>query len=250
MRALQDLFRRNHGPPQVVRPHAPVLRQALHAAAVLIGVFALYVMYELGRYNAGYDRQAAAQHRTELQVQIDHLEKSNREMRTQLAELDTVRVGRSHEQAEESRAIGELQAQVARQSQELAFYRGVVAQSAASLGVKIEQLHITAGPKPATFIVHLSLVRSGRADADAAGTVQMTLDGSSYDGPKSLELPVLTGGHVRELRYSFRYLQTLEQEISVPLALKPTQLQVDVQSTHKDLAPLSQTFLWTVEAAP
>ena len=88
------------------------------------------------------------------------------------------------------------------------------------------------------------------ADADAAGTIQMTLDGSSYDGPKSLELPVLTGGHVRELRYSFRYLQTLEQEISVPLALKPTQLQVDVQSTHKDLAPLSQTFLWTVEAAP
>ena len=71
-------------------------------------------MYELGRYNAGYDRQAVAQQRTELEVKIEHLEKANREMRTQLAELDTIRVGRAHEQAEVARAMGELQAQVAR----------------------------------------------------------------------------------------------------------------------------------------
>ena len=85
-------------------------------------------------------------------------------MRTRLAELDTIRVGRAHEQAEVARAMGDLQAQVARQSQELAFYRGVVAQGAAPLGVKIEQLRVTAGVRPATFIVYLSLVRSGRAD--------------------------------------------------------------------------------------
>ena len=89
-----------------------------------------------------------AQQRTELEVKIEHLEKDNREMRTQLAELDTFRVGRLHEQQEVSRAMGELQAQVAQQSQELNFYRGVVAQGAVSIGVKIEQLRITAGSPP------------------------------------------------------------------------------------------------------
>src|SRR5580693_5012734 len=139
------MFGKNGGPSLVVRQRTSALQTGVLIAGVLIGVFALYVVYELGRYNAGYDRQAVAQQRTELEVQIEHLERADRELRTKLAEADTITAGRAHEQAEEARAIGELQAQVARQSQELAFYRGVVAQNAASLGVKIEQLHITAG---------------------------------------------------------------------------------------------------------
>src|SRR5438105_8508671 len=142
---------RESGAPRVVRSARSAVRAALIVAGVLIGVPALYVVYELGRYDAGYDRQAVAQQRTELQVQIEHLEKANREMRTRLAELDTFRVGRSREQAAVARTMGDLQAQVARQSQELAFYRGVVAQGAASVGVKIEQLRITAGAHPASY---------------------------------------------------------------------------------------------------
>jgi len=241
---------RNDGAPLVVRQRPPLVRIALLVAAGLIGLFAFYVVYELGRYEAGYDRQAVAQRRTELEVQIEHLQANNREMRTKLAELDTVRVGRAHEQAEIARAMGDLQAQVARQSQELAFYRGVVAQGAAALGVKIEQLHITAGPRPATFLVHLSLVRSGRADTQASGTVHLSLEGTSGGAAKSLDLSALTGGRVHELRYAFRYLQSFDQELAVPLAFKPEQLAVEVQSARHDVAPLSQTFLWTVGAAP
>ena len=238
------------GVPLVVRQRPPVWRTALLVAAALVGLFGLYVMYELGRYNAGYDRLAVAQQRTALEVRIEHLEKDNRELRTRLAETDTIRAGRAREQAEVARAMGELQAQVARQSQELAFYRGVVAQNANVLGVKIEQLRITPGTRPATFIVHMSLVRSGRADSAASGTVHLSLDGSTDGSARSLDLAALTGGRMRELRYDFRYLQNFDQELSVPLAFKPEQLVVEVQSSRHDVAPLSQTFLWTVEASP
>jgi len=234
---------KNDGAPLVVRQRAPLLRRALFIGGTLVGLFALYVMYELGRYDAGYNRQVAAQQRVELEVQIERLNRDNRELRTKLAELDTVRAGRARE-------MGELQAQVARQSQELAFYRGVVAQGATALGVKIEQLRITAGTKPATFIVHMSLVRSGRADTEAAGTVHLSLDGTYSGSAKSLDLPALTGGRVRELRYNFRYLENFDQELSVPLAFKPEQLSVEVRSSRHDVAPLSQSFLWTVEASP
>src|SRR5580693_9534414 len=134
-------------PSLVVRKHAPTRRIILITAIVLLGLFTAYVIYELGRYNAGYDRLAVAQQRTEQEVEIEHLEKTNHELRTKLAELDTIRVGRSREQAEVARTIGDLQAQVARESQELAFYRGVVAQGAVTLGVKIEQLRITPGTR-------------------------------------------------------------------------------------------------------
>ena len=241
---------RESGAPRVVRSARSAVRAALIVAGVLLGVFALYVVYELGRYNAGYDRQAVSQQRTELEVRIEHLERANRELRTRLAESDTVGAGRAREQAETARSIGDLQAQVARQSQELAFYRGVVAQGAASLGVKIEQLRITAGQPPGTYFVHMSLVRSGRADAPATGTVQLSLDGSAAEGARTLDLAALTAGRQRELRYNFRYLQTFDQQLTVPPTFKPERLNVEVSSGRRDVAPLSQTFVWSVEASP
>jgi hypothetical protein len=251
LRWLTSRLGKNDSTPHVVRRRPPALRIALIVAQLLIGAFALYVIYELGRYDAGYDRQKVAQQRTELEVRIEKLEKANREMRTQLAELDTFRVGRAREQAEVSRTIGELQAKVASQSQELAFYRGVVQQGAAAIGLKIEQLKITAVEgKPGIFNVHLSLVRSGRAETEAVGTLIMTLDGSADGNAKSLDLAAMTGGRQRELRYNFRYFQDFDQELKLPATFKPEQLAIEVHSVKKDVPPLSQTFLWTIEAPP
>ena len=249
LRRLAALIRHD-GAPRVVRTRARWLRRVLLGAGLLVGLFGLYVVYELGRYDGGYDRQAAAQRRTELEVKIEHLQKENREMRTQLAELDTFRVGRTHEQAEVARALGQLQAQVAQQSQELAFYRGVVAQGAASIGLKIEQLRITSTDKPGVFNVHLSLVRSGRADADAVGTLVMSLDGTQAGAAKSLDFSALTGGRQSEQRYGFRYFQDFDQAVIVPPAFRPEQLQIEVRSSKKDVPPLSQSFLWSVESRP
>jgi hypothetical protein len=250
LRRLASLIGRKDGTPQVVRARAPALRTALLIAALLIGLFAVYVVYEFGRYNAGYDRQAVAQQRTELEVKIEHLEKDNREMRTQLAELDTFRVGRAREQAELAKSMGELQAQVAQQSQELAFYRGVVAQGAASIGIKIEQVRITATEHPGVFSVHLSLLRSGRADTDALGSLLIGLDGAANGEAKSLDFAALTGGRTHELHYNFRYFQDFDQELTLPATFKPEQLLMELHSSKKDVPPLSQSFLWTVESTP
>src|SRR5262249_50447985 len=155
------------------------------------------------------------------------------------AELDTFRVGRAREQAEVAHTIGELQAQVALQSQQLAFYKGVVQQGAVAIGLKVEQLKITPiEGKPGIYNVHLSLVRSGRVEGDASGTLILALDGSADGGAKSLDLAALTGGRQRELRYNFRYFQDFDQELKVPATFKPEQLSLEVHSLKKDVPPL------------
>jgi hypothetical protein len=250
LRYIAAIFGRGEATPQVVRRGSRARRILVALATVLIGLFGLYVVYELGRYNAGYDRQAVAQQRTELEVKIEHLEADNRSLRTKLAELDTIRLGRAREQAEVARALGDLQAQVAKQSQELAFYRGVVAQGAANLGVKIEDLRIAASSQPNVYLVHMALVRSGRAETLAAGTLLLTVDGEFAGGDKTLDLPTLTGGRQQSLRYDFRYFQDFDQELTLPAGFKAAHLVVEVHSNRKDVTPLSQTFLWSVEAAP
>jgi len=215
----------------------------------LIGLFALYVIYELGRYDAGYDRLAVAQQRTELQVQIEHLEKSNRELRTHLAELDTIRIGRAREQAEVSRSIGDLQAQVARQTQELAFYRGIVAQGTPAVGAKIQQVRITRGSKAGYFVLHLALVRSVRPDNVAVGAIGVSVEGQSNGATTTVDLSTLTAGKVHELAYSFRYFENFDQEVALPAGLKPDHVSIEVRSSRKEIAPLTQTFPWSVDTA-
>jgi hypothetical protein len=233
----------------VVRTHAPARRVLTVIALTLLGAFALYVVYELGRYDAGYDRLAVSQERAEHEVSIDRLEKANRELRTRLAELDTIRVGRAQEQAEVSRSIGDLQAQVARQTQELAFYRGIVAQSAVSPGVKVQQLRITQGSKPGRFLVRLNLMRSQRPEDVVTGALAFTAEGAKGGQPGSLDTAALTGGKLKELPFNFRYFQNFEQEIAIPSGFVPERLTVEVRSGKKGVSPVTQTFPWSVDAS-
>jgi hypothetical protein len=243
-------MRESGNKPVIVRTYAPTRRVVVVVAVTLLAAFALYVIYELGRYDAGYDRLAVAQERSELEAAIEHLKEDNHELNLRLAEIDTQRIGWAREQAEVSRTIGDLQAQVARQAQDLAFYRGVGAQTAtASLGVSIQQLRIGATAEPARFRVHLTLVRSVRADDVVNGSAVFQLDGEAQGREETLGLAALTAGAQRELPYSFRYYQNLDQEITIPQGLRPERLSIEVRSSRKGIAPLSQTFMWTVDAS-
>jgi uncharacterized protein DUF6776 len=249
-RFIATIFGAGSAAPQVVHRRSRLRRSLVALATTLIGLFGVYVVYELGRYDAGYDRQAVSQQRTELEVKIEHLEAENRGLRTRLAELDTIRLSRGREQAEVARAMGDLQAQVAKQSQELAFYRGVVAQGAATLGVKIEDLRITAAPQPNVYVAHMALVRSGRAETLATGTLLLSVDGELAGGEKTLDLATLTGGRQQNLRYDFRYFQDFDQALTLPAGFRAAHLVVEVHSNRGDVTPLSQTFLWSVETSP
>jgi hypothetical protein len=237
-------------PSLVIRTHAPARRLVIGGIVAVLAVFAMYIVYELGRYNAGYDRLEAAQQRTELEVQIERLGKANRDLRTQLAELDTIRIGRAREQAAVTRTIGDLQAQVARQTQELAFYRGIVAQSAVAVGVKVQQVHITHGNKAQKFVVHIALVRSVRPDTVAVGSVALSIDGATSDGKTTtLDLAALTPGKQKELPFNFRYFENLDQDVALPAGFQPEKLAIEVRSNKKDVAPASQSFPWSVDAS-
>lgn len=237
-------------PSLVIRTHSPARRLVITGAVTLLALFALYIVYELGRFNAGYDRLEAAQQRTELEVEIERLGKSNRELRTQLAELDTIRIGRAREQAEVTRTIGDLQAQVARQTQELAFYRGIVAQGAAAVGVKVQQLHVTAGSKQQRFVVHIALVRTVRPDSVAVGSVGLSIDGVMADGKAvTLDLAALTPAKQKELPFNFRYFENLDQDVALPAGFQPEKVAVELRSSKKDVAPASQSFPWSVDAS-
>jgi hypothetical protein len=233
----------------VVRTYAPARRIVTLVALSFLAVLALYAAYELGRFDAGYDRLAVSQERTELEVEIGRLETMNRDLRVKLAELETLRVGQARERSEVARTIGDLQAQVAKQQQDLAFFRGIVTQSAASPGVKIQQLRIAQGDAPGRYRVRITLVQAGRPDAAVSGAVAVKLEGDAAGRAATYDLAALTTAKQGELPFNFRYFENFDQEITLPPGFAPERVTVVVRASRKGVTPLTQSFLWKVDAA-
>jgi hypothetical protein len=218
-------------------------RVVLYVVLFFFGFLVLYVTYVFGQYNGNYDRLTVSQERAELETQIERLEAANRHLRTQLAELDTIKVGHAREKAEVARMIGDLQAQIARESQELAFYRGLMAKAPNELGVRIGEVRVTRGKRNGAFVVHVSLLRTGRPDNNVSGSLTLHVDS---DTGNVLDLPDITAGQKKELPFNFRYYTPIDQEVTLPEGFKPQHLGVDVRAADKDVAPLTQTFTWSV----
>lgn len=246
----------------VIRRVAPLKRVLIAAAATAVGLAALYFVYERGRVDGGFDRVSAAAERSELTERIAKLNKTNAGLNARVAELDTLRVGRAQERAELARTIGDLQAQVARQTQEIEFYRSVLSESGAAShaeGLELRQVRITPGSSAGHFEVHLTLLERTRPEADTKGTLELTVQGTSAGKPATLDQAALTGGKTHTEVFNFRYFETFDEEISLPQGFTPERLTVQAQpgsqsavrsvsSTHGAPAgPLVQSFPWRVD---
>lgn len=206
----------------------------------------LYLLFEVGRYRAGYDARAAAAEHSRMEERIDALEKANRDLRVQLAALDTARIGQVREREEMGRSIGELQAQTARQAQQLAFYQGIVGKDSGAIDVHIQQLQIERATAPQHFHIKLTLARNGKPNSADSGVLILRAEGRQNGQDASLALDSLGNRGPNELPYSFRYFQNFDREITIPAGFEPEHVAVEVRSNRRGTAPLKQVFLWNV----
>lgn len=244
------LFDKEHHPELVVRAHAPMRRLILTIVLAVVVLVGFAAAYEFGQYHAGYNVVASVKQRAQLHSTIRALQSSNTALQGRIIELQTMDAGHSREDQEVARTIGDLQAQVARQTEELAFYRAVVAEGAPAIGVRVGTVRLSTAKPVGHFLVDVSLVRAGKTDGMTTGNITFTVDGQDAGGKAAtLASPALAGGD-GDLPYNFRYFQDLSETLSLPAGFRPEHLTVAVSSTRKDVAPLTQTFPWSAVFTP
>jgi len=232
----------------IVRSYAPARRWIILAILVLLGGLSLYVAFELGRYKAGYDAMQAAAERDALLLQISKLQQSERETRVQLAAAEEGRVAEVRERGELARTIGELQAQVENEQQDVEFYRGVLAQPGQqeTVVVGVQQFHIVPLPGTLKFSLRFSLSRLQRPGEPVNGALGITVDGTRDGVAASADLAALTGGR-NELAFNFRYTTGIDQPVTLPADFKPDRVTIEVRPERKGTTPYRRTFVWTVD---
>ncbi|NBU25339.1 MAG: hypothetical protein EBS39_06935 [Gammaproteobacteria bacterium] len=154
------------------------------------------------------------------------------------------------EREEVSRTIGELQAEVARQRQQLDLYRGVVTGgSPATASVAIRRLQLAPSARPGGHLLRIALARTGRPEREVAGTVKVDIEGSRNGRQLRLGLQETTSARAAQLTYRFLYFENLEVEIALPAGFRPERVLVEVRPAERGAAPVTRTLLWAIDGS-
>lgn len=232
------------------RPQRPRLLPVLAVLATcVVAAIAGYVGYAQGQRNAGHDAAAEANLRAVLQSQVDQLEVDNKRLNAKVAELEMSRRLDRDTYGQVERTLGDLQSQLARQSDDLAFYRSIVSPADGIQGLRIQRFEVLPGDKPREVHLKLTLVQAMRHESVVSGLAQITILGMKGDVPARYTVGELLGKPRAQLPFSFRYFQAIEQTVTLPEGFEAFETEVELHSS-KMLSPVEQNFPWKVAGQP
>ncbi len=215
----------------------------LGAAAAVVALLAAAYAFHRGRVSAGLDVAEVAIERRELAGKVARLEEENAGLSAKVAELEMARRLDREAYGQVERTLGELQSQLSRQGDDLAFYRSIVSPEDGIQGLRIQRFEIQPGEGPREYLVRLTLIQAMRHESLASGLVQIALQGLTASRPTRHTVGELLGRPRAQLPFSFRYFQTIEQNVTLPADFEPVVVEVEV-SSGKLRFPIRQSFPW------
>jgi len=209
----------------------------------LVSALLLYGAFEFGRYAAGYSTLTSLAQRQALASRVDALTQEVDELQRRLAAGAVTRQVDQESQSEAQNMIGELQAELARQQQDLEFYRGLVEEKFGSGSLKVQELSIK-DLGEGRYTVAITLVQTAVRDALATGSLTLAVSGSRGGALTELKLQDVSVDGSDRVQFKVRYFTTVEIPLKLPQGFTPAAVQLEYRSNRSGPEPVRQSFPW------
>ena len=174
------------------------------------------------------------------------LSRENEALRHRVAVAEVGQTIDRQAQEDAQQMMGELQAETARQKQELQFYRGLVVRQYGSGALRVQELSVRAEEEERRYRVLITLVQAATRDTVANGTVTFAVEGRQEGEAVTLSLAEIEVDKRKQFPFSLRFFQQIEVPIELPLEFEPERLHVEYQ-LGRNREPSKQAFDWRVE---
>jgi hypothetical protein len=213
----------------------------LVAAVVLAAVGAVF--YEdLSRLTG--DQNAAATEVQDLETRLARLDEENRALRERLVIMErSAQVkAAAYRQVEEN--LVTVERELARLREELAFYKGVMAETVKPGTLSIYSVSLRPAGEARRFRYELVLTRMGKSGKVVTGSVGLSVTGDGADGEQTLSHDALSSEGSDRPRFRFSHFQRIEGTLSLPEGFTPRTLRVEVEADGKGTGRVERKYDW------
>ncbi|MCH7370367.1 MULTISPECIES: DUF6776 family protein [Aeromonas] len=165
-----------------------------------------------------------------LTVQQETLERQSKAiglLKTDLGVKDTLLATQKAAFEQLQQTLKDQEAQVQEQKRQLAFFERIMRPTGEQVGVVIDNLTLQETSVPGRYHYRLALTQPAKKRELFRGQIQIKVEGSLADKPKTLSGRDL-GMKVGEGRYALRYFQLLEGNWQLPAGFIPDRVSVTI----------------------
>ncbi|MGY3931625.1 Uncharacterised protein [Aeromonas encheleia] len=194
----------------------------------IVKLLIVLVMGALIGYFVG-NRQELAQSSL-LTVQQETLERQSKaigQLKTDLGVKETLLATQRAAFEQLQQALKDQEAQVQEQKRQLAFFERIMRPTGEQVGVVVDNLTLQETSVPGRYHYRLALTQPAKKRELFRGQVQIRVEGSLADKPKTLSGREL-GMKAGEGRYALRYFQLLEGNWQLPEGFIPDRVRVTI----------------------
>jgi hypothetical protein len=229
--------------------HEPLLDRGQLFALVgfVCALLFVWTAFELGQIRAGHNSFEARERYSEVERILRQEREDTQRLRERVAQLETNSKIDGEAYAKVEAEIAGLEAKILTQQEDLAFYRGIVADQQS--GLRVQDFVLWPGDGPQSYSMRLVLAQAMRAGTRISGSVELEIEGMQDSKPRKLGLRDLIAKEPRPRRldFSFRYFQNLEAELVLPEGFAPARVKIKLRPKGKSSESIEKSFEWVVK---
>ena len=180
----------------------------------------------------------------EVRSELKQTKKENRDLRREVARLTRSTQIDVQAANEIKQTLREKELKILKLTEELVFYRSLLAPEKANLGLEIRDFSLRESSRQGEYYYDFLLTQSSKSKRLAKGKVFFQVDGKQAGTMHRLVLKDIGAGSTEPLKYSFKYFQRLNGVFELPEDFEPQQILIEVEPDGKSKQPLQLSFSW------
>lgn len=221
----------------------PGLKRIQILVSILAAVSLAWAFYQVGASGIDLPFEDNEKSVAELKIDLNKADKDVKSLRKEVARLSRSTQVELQAAEQIKQTLREKELEILKLTEELVFYRSLLAPEKVKVGVEIRDFNLRAAGRSEYYYDFL-LTQSSRSKQVAKGRVNLRIDGKRDGQMHRIELLDIASASGDAMNYSFKYFQRLNGAFELPNNFQPKKLLVEVKPETKSKEPIQISYSW------